>query len=32
MPGNYVLICFEPDAKDGMPRFVHGMPQAFTVS
>jgi hypothetical protein len=32
MPGNYVLICFEPDAKDGMPHFVHGMLQAFTVS
>jgi hypothetical protein len=32
MPGNYVVICFEPDAKDGVPLFVHGMLQARTVS
>jgi hypothetical protein len=31
-PGNYVLICFVPDAKDGKPHFVHGMMKTITVS
>ncbi|MDE3172753.1 MAG: hypothetical protein KGN74_06745 [Gemmatimonadota bacterium] len=24
-PGNYLFICFVPDAKDGKPHFMHGM-------
>lgn len=31
-PGNYALICFIPDAKDGKPHFVHGMVHEITVS
>lgn len=30
-PGDYALICFLPDAKDGKPHFVHGMVQQLTV-
>jgi hypothetical protein len=30
-PGNYALICFLPDAKDGKPHFVHGMIKEFSV-
>lgn len=30
--GNYVLICFVPDAKDGKPHFTHGMVKTLTVS
>lgn len=30
-PGEYGLICFIPDAKDGKPHFVHGMVQQITV-
>lgn len=30
-PGEYGLICFIPDAKDGKPHFVHGMVKQFTV-
>lgn len=30
-PGNYVLICFFPDAKDGKPHVEHGMAKEFTV-
>lgn len=30
-PGNYGLICFVPDSKDGKPHFVHGMVKEFTV-
>ena len=30
-PGNYALICFLPDAKDGKPHFAHGMAQQITV-
>ncbi|HJU90023.1 MAG TPA: hypothetical protein VJ672_11555 [Gemmatimonadaceae bacterium] len=30
-PGEYGLICFIPDAKDGKPHFVHGMVHQFTV-
>ena len=31
-PGEYGLICFIPDAKDGKPHYVHGMVHQFTVS
>ena len=31
-PGNYMLICFAPDAKDGKPHFVHGMVQTIQVT
>jgi hypothetical protein len=31
-PGDYALICFLPDAKDGKPHFTHGMTQQFHVS
>ena len=31
-PGEYALICFIPDAKDGKPHFVHGMVHNFKVS
>ena len=30
--GNYALICFLPDTKDGKPHFAHGMVQQFTVN
>ena len=29
--GNYALICFLPDARDGKPHFAHGMAQQITV-
>ena len=29
--GNYAVICFIPDAKDGQPHAVHGMMKTFTV-
>jgi hypothetical protein len=31
-PGNYLLNCYVPDAKDGKPHFVHGMVEQITVS
>jgi hypothetical protein len=31
-PGEYVALCFVPDATDGMPHLVHGMALPFTVS
>jgi hypothetical protein len=31
-PGNYALICFLPDTKDGKPHFMHGMIQQITVN
>jgi len=31
-PGDYLLICFVPDAKDGKPHFLHGMMTSFKVS
>ncbi len=31
-PGDYALICFLRDAKDGKPHFVHGMIQQVHVS
>jgi hypothetical protein len=30
-PGEYGLICFYGDAKDGKPHFMHGMMQQITV-
>jgi uncharacterized cupredoxin-like copper-binding protein len=30
--GDYVLVCFLPDARDGKPHFVHGMVQPFKIS
>jgi hypothetical protein len=30
-PGHYALLCFVPDAGDGMPHFMHGMMQEFDV-
>lgn len=30
--GDYVLVCFFPDAKDGKPHFVHGMVQAVKIT
>ena len=30
-PGNYVLVCFVPDAKDGKAHIEHGMVKEFTV-
>ncbi len=32
VPGNYALICFVPDAKDGKPHFTHGMVEQITVN
>jgi hypothetical protein len=31
-PGEYGMICFFPDSKDGQPHFAHGMITQFTVS
>jgi hypothetical protein len=31
-PGNYVMLCFIPDAKDGKSHMEHGMVQPFTVN
>ena len=31
-PGNYVMICFVPDAADGKPHMMKGMVRTFTVS
>ena len=31
-PGNYLLICFLPDRKDGKPHFMKGMIKTITVS
>ncbi|MDQ6830758.1 MAG: cupredoxin domain-containing protein [Gemmatimonadota bacterium] len=31
-PGNYVLMCFVPDAKDGKPHLEHGMFQEVKVN
>lgn len=30
-PGDYGLLCFLPDLKDGEPHFMHGMVQQFKV-
>ena len=31
-PGNYLLLCFWPDIKDGKPHIMHGMGKEVTVS
>jgi plastocyanin len=31
-PGEYGLVCFVPDSKDGKPHFLHGMVTQVTVS
>ena len=31
-PGDYAIICFVEDAKDGKPHFMHGMTQQIKVS
>jgi len=31
-PGNYGLICFVPDTKNGKPHLAHGMMKNITVS
>jgi len=31
-PGDYGLICFAPDAKDGKPHIAHGMVSQFTIA
>ena len=31
-PGNYLLLCFWPDAKDGKPHLAHGMAKQISVS
>jgi hypothetical protein len=31
-PGNYALVCFIPDSKDGKPHYTHGMTKQFNVS
>jgi hypothetical protein len=31
-PGNYLVICFVPDMKDGKPHFEHGMMQPLTIN
>lgn len=31
-PGNYAILCFVPDSKDGKPHVMHGMVQEFTIS
>jgi hypothetical protein len=31
-PGNYLAVCFIPDAKDGKPHFAHGMMQTITIT
>ncbi len=30
--GNYLLVCFLPDAKDGKPHLAHGMIKEFTIT
>jgi hypothetical protein len=31
-PGDYAIVCFLPDAKDGKPHFAHGMIQQIKVT
>ena len=31
-PGEYGLLCFVPEAKDGKPHFIHGMAKRITIS
>jgi hypothetical protein len=30
-PGEYGLVCFAPDSKDGKPHFMHGMVTQFSI-
>ncbi|HKS06017.1 MAG TPA: hypothetical protein VJR92_06855 [Gemmatimonadaceae bacterium] len=30
-PGEYMIVCFVPDSKDGKPHVMHGMMQSFKV-
>jgi hypothetical protein len=30
-PGNYALLCFLSDSKDGKPHLMHGMAKPVTV-
>jgi hypothetical protein len=32
IPGQYALLCFVPDMKDGKPHFAHGMAKLIEVS
>ncbi|MGH7538258.1 MAG: hypothetical protein ACREMF_06465 [Gemmatimonadales bacterium] len=32
VPGNYLITCYVPDAKDGRPHVAHGMIKEITVS
>jgi hypothetical protein len=31
-PGNYLLLCFWPDVKDGKPHLMHGMGKQISIS
>lgn len=31
-PGNYLVLCYVPDVRDGKPHYLHGMYKAFSVS
>jgi hypothetical protein len=31
-PGDYIMMCFVPDAKDGKPHFMHGMATQIKVT
>ena len=31
-PGNYLVLCYVPDARDGKPHYLHGMYRGFSVS
>jgi hypothetical protein len=31
-PGDYAIICFLPDEKDGKPHYTHGMTQAIKIT
>jgi uncharacterized cupredoxin-like copper-binding protein len=31
IPGNYVVVCFVPDSRDGRPHVAHGMVEEFTI-
>ena len=30
-PGEYLIVCFVPDARDAKPHVMHGMMQSFKV-
>jgi len=31
-PGDYVLMCFVPDSRNGQPHFMRGMSKEFKIS